>query len=112
MAKLVGHRSADALAGNDPDVLPKGLLKIALALDRPVLEFRPGIVGIAAPVLSRSGNALASIGLAFPKRKLKTRKVDTLVTLVREAAATLSKRICRSEWALDLPARRIGRIRE
>jgi DNA-binding IclR family transcriptional regulator len=75
-------------------------------------EFRPGIVGIAAPVLSRSGNALASIGLAFPKRKLKTRQVDTLVALVREAAATLSKRIRRSEWALDLPARRIGRIRE
>jgi len=74
-------------------------------------EFRPGIVGIAAPILSRSGNALASLGLAFPKTKLRTGDVDTLVLLVQQAAAALSKKVRRANWALDLPARRVGGLR-
>lgn len=75
-------------------------------------EFRPGIVGIAAPVLNRAGGAFASIGIAFPARKFKSSQADYLIEQVRKAAANLSNRIHRSRRAADVPAPRIGRMHD
>lgn len=74
-------------------------------------EFRPGIVGIAAPILSRSGTALASVGIALPKAKFKASQKDAMVETVKASAEALGKRIRSTDWAADLPARGVGRMR-
>ncbi len=72
-------------------------------------EFRPGVVGIAAPVIGRSGTAQASLGIAFPKRKLKAGQRDAFIAIVKDMANLLSKRIRRSEGKIDMSARAVGR---
>lgn len=72
-------------------------------------EFRPGIVGIAAPVIGRSGSAIASLGIAFPKTKLRAGQKDALIGIVKELAAALSNRIRRNEGEFDMSARAVGR---
>lgn len=74
-------------------------------------EFRPGVVGIAAPVIGRSGSAVASLGVALPKKKLKAGQKDALIAIVKEMADVLSKRIRRTETEIDMSARAIGRVR-
>lgn len=75
-------------------------------------EFRPGVVGIAAPVISRSGVALASLGIALPKNKLKSGQKETFIAIVKEMADVLSRRIRRSESEISLSAARgVGRVR-
>jgi DNA-binding IclR family transcriptional regulator len=72
-------------------------------------EFRPGVVGIAAPIIGRAGTAIASLGIAMPKSKLKAGQKDKFVAIVKDMAGQLSKRICRSEGEIDMSARAIGR---
>lgn len=73
-------------------------------------EFRPGVVGIAAPIIGRSGSAVASLGVAFPKSKLRAGQKDAFVAIVRELADGLSKKIRRTESEIDMSARAIGRV--
>jgi DNA-binding IclR family transcriptional regulator len=75
-------------------------------------EFRPGVVGIAAPVIGRSGVAVASLGIAFPRTKLRAGQKDDFVAVVMEMAGRLSTRIRRSENEIDMSARGVGRVLE
>jgi DNA-binding IclR family transcriptional regulator len=73
-------------------------------------EFRPGVVGIAAPVIGRSGTAIASLGIALPKTKLKSGQKEKFIAVVKEMADALGKRIRRSESEIDMSARGVGRV--
>jgi DNA-binding IclR family transcriptional regulator len=55
-------------------------------------EFNPGVVGVAAPVLSSQGTALGSVGVAWHERE-RDIQVDQAVQAVKEAAATISGRL-------------------
>ena len=72
-------------------------------------EFRLGVVGIAAPVIGRTGIAVASLGIALPKKKLRAGQKDAFIATVKEMANVLSKRIRRTEPEIDMSARGIGR---
>ena len=73
-------------------------------------EFRPGVFGIAAPVFGYSGSAIASLGIALPKSKLRAGQKDVLIEIVKELAAALSKRMLRNEGEFEMSARAIGRV--
>lgn len=53
-------------------------------------EFQPNVAGIAAPVVNRRGDVIASVGIAGPMERLKPAKIKTLVPRVIAAAGRIS----------------------
>jgi IclR family KDG regulon transcriptional repressor len=56
-------------------------------------ELLEGIIAIAAPVLDLHGNAVSAIVVSLPSSRWSSKKEKHFETLVREASATVSKRL-------------------
>jgi DNA-binding IclR family transcriptional regulator len=74
-------------------------------------EFAPGIIGIAAPLFSRAGSVLGSLGLAMSASKAVRRQLPALTETVVKAAGQATEKIRSEERGMDLPARAVGRLR-
>lgn len=70
---------------------------VAQALDRGYAtnlgEFRPNVASIAAPILGRRGEVIASVGISGPLDRLKPARIKMLAPLVMAAARDISDSI-------------------
>ena len=105
------NRTADASAGLGADW---GAFRGALRTIREaghsitIGEFRPGILGIAAPLFSAEGGVLGSLGVAVEARRVAAKKRTVLAEQVMAAAEDACARIVRGQPAGARPARAVG----
>jgi DNA-binding IclR family transcriptional regulator len=71
-------------------------------------EFRPGIVGIAAPLFNKDGGVLGSLGIAAQARRVPAAKRAALAERVMTAAKEACGRIVKEQPQSARPARAIG----
>ena len=71
-------------------------------------EFKPGIVGVAAPVFNSDKLILGSVGVAWNKEELQDVDLNKSVIAVKRAARDISQRISASMPGMDLPPRAVG----
>ena len=71
-------------------------------------EFRPGILGIAAPLFSAEGGVLGSLGIAVEVRRMAAKRRAVLAEQVIAAAKDACARIARGQPAGARPARAVG----
>ena len=71
-------------------------------------EFRPGIIGIAAPLFGPDGRVLGSLGVAAAAQRISTKKRDLLAKHVMAAAKDACARIGKEQPYLARPARAVG----
>lgn len=60
-------------------------------------EFNPGVYGVAAPILTDQRTAWSSVGVAWDKEARRDVDVEHAVLAVKQAAATISERMLKSE---------------
>jgi DNA-binding IclR family transcriptional regulator len=60
-------------------------------------EFNPGVYGVAAPILTDQKTAWSSVGVAWDKEARRDVDVEHAVLAVKQAAATISERMLKSE---------------
>ncbi len=63
-------------------------------------EVRKGRVGLAAPIF-REGQVIAGISLVIMSSALGRTKTENCIAAVREAAATISRRVAREQYAVS-----------
>lgn len=56
-------------------------------------EFNPGVIGVAAPILTSQKTAIGSVGVAWVERERRDIHVQDAKKVVTEAAATISARL-------------------
>ncbi|MPZ55180.1 MAG: helix-turn-helix domain-containing protein [Rhizobiales bacterium] len=71
-------------------------------------EFRPGILGVAAPLFNIEGGVLGSLGIATEAHRVPSRRRDALAAKVTEAAKEACARIADEQPRAALPARAVG----
>lgn len=71
-------------------------------------EFRPGVLGIAAPLLSADGGVLGSLGIAAAAHRVRAKKRSALAEQVMAAAKDACSRIAREQPDSARPARAVG----
>ncbi len=71
-------------------------------------EFRPGILGIAAPLFNAEGGVLGSLGIASEARRVQPKQRDVLAAAVMQAAKEACARIAQEQPRGALPARSVG----
>ena len=71
-------------------------------------EFRPGILGIAAPLFNKDGGVLGSLGIAAQARRVPAAKRAALAEHVMTAAKEACRRIVKEQPQSARPARAIG----
>jgi DNA-binding IclR family transcriptional regulator len=71
-------------------------------------EFRPGILGIAAPLFSPEGGVLGSLGIATEARRVPPNKRLALAEQIMAAAKEACTRIAREQPHGARPARAVG----
>jgi DNA-binding IclR family transcriptional regulator len=105
------HRTAIAGAGlgADWDAFRTALRTIREAGHSVTVgEFRPGILGIAAPLLSIDGGVLGSLGIAAEAHRVPTKKRAALAAQVMDSAKDACSRIAREQPNSARPARAVG----
>jgi DNA-binding IclR family transcriptional regulator len=70
-------------------------------------EFRPGILGIAAPVFNAEGDVLGSLGIAAEARKVPVKRHGALAASVAGAAKAACARIAGHQPGCARPARSV-----
>lgn len=60
-------------------------------------EFNPGVIGVAAPVLSNQRTALGSVGVAWAEHERQDIHLERAIEAVKDAAATISGRLMQEE---------------
>lgn len=71
-------------------------------------EFRPGILGIAAPLFSPEGGVLGSLGIATEARRVPPKKRMALAEQIMAAAKEACTRIAQEQPHSARPARAVG----
>ncbi len=71
-------------------------------------EFRPGVVGIYAPVFNSEQLILGSVGVSSLKEDLPDEDFPKVVIAVKRAAREISKRVAESTQGMDRPPRAVG----
>jgi DNA-binding IclR family transcriptional regulator len=71
-------------------------------------EFRPGVLGIAAPLFNAEGGVLGSLGIAVTAQRIKPRRRAAVAAAVMQAAADACTRIAREQPPAARPARAVG----
>lgn len=56
-------------------------------------DFNPGVIGVAAPILTSQKVALGSVGVAWVERERPDIQIEDAMTIVMGAAATISARV-------------------
>lgn len=110
-ALFVRHRTAIAAAGlgADWDDFRAALRAIREAGHCVTLgEFRPGVIGIAAPLFNAQGGVLGSLGIAKEAARVPAAKRVALADKVMEAARDACARIAAEEPRAARPARAVG----
>ena len=64
-------------------------------------EFNPGVYGVAAPILTNQRTAWSSVGVAWDEKNRRDVDVEHAVLAVKQAAATISKRMLESETSVS-----------
>lgn len=103
------HRVAIAAAGLGPDwdAFRNTLRAIRKAGSCETIgEFRPGVLGIAAPLFNAEGEVLGSLGIAAAARKVPARRRAALAATVVDAARDACARIARQQ-GIARPARSV-----
>jgi DNA-binding IclR family transcriptional regulator len=70
-------------------------------------EFRPGILGIAAPLFNAEGEVLGSLGIAAQAHKVAAKRHRALATIVAGAAKEACARIAQHQLDSARPARSV-----
>ena len=110
-ALFAKHRTAIAAAGLGADW---DAFRNALRATREaghcitVGEFRPGILGIAAPLFNAQGGVLGSLGIAAAATRVPAKKRAALATQVMDAAKEACASIAREQPPAARPARAVG----
>jgi len=104
------HRKTIAAAGLGPDwdafrAAMRAIRKVGHCIT--VGEFRPGVLGIAAPLFNADGEVLGSLGIAALAHKVAAKRRAALATAVESAAKDASARIARQQGASARPARAV-----
>jgi DNA-binding IclR family transcriptional regulator len=60
-------------------------------------EFNPGVYGVAAPILTEQKTAWSSVGVAWDQKERRDVDIEHAVLAVKQAAATISERMLKSE---------------
>ncbi len=110
-ALFARHRTAIAGAGlgADWDAFRNALRTIREAGHSVTVgEFRPGILGIAAPLFNSEGGVLGSLGIATESRRVPAKERHALATRVMTAASKACKLILQEQPHGARPARAIG----
>ena len=71
-------------------------------------EFRPGILGIAAPLFNAEGGVLGSLGIAAEARRVPEKRRAALAEQVMAAAKDACARIAQEQPRAARPARALG----
>jgi DNA-binding IclR family transcriptional regulator len=104
------HRTAIAAAGlgADWDAFRSALRAIRKAgYCVTIGEFRPGILGIAAPLFNAAGEVLGCLGIAAEAHKVLVEQHDALAAIVASAAKEACKRIAQQQPGSARPARSV-----
>ena len=64
-------------------------------------EFNPGVYGVAAPILTDQRTAWSSVGVAWDKEARRDVDVEHAALAVKQAAATISERMLKSEKSVS-----------
>ncbi|WP_329353163.1 IclR family transcriptional regulator [Streptomyces sp. NBC_01261] len=56
-------------------------------------EFNPGVIGVAAPILTDQKTALGSVGVAWDEKQRRDVDVEHAVLAIKQAATTISERL-------------------
>jgi DNA-binding IclR family transcriptional regulator len=64
-------------------------------------EFNPGVYGVAAPIFTNQRTAWSSVGVAWDEKNRRDVDVEHAVLAVKQAAATISKRMLESETSVS-----------
>jgi len=110
-ALFARHRTAIAAAGlgADWEAFRTALRTIREAGHCVTLgEFRPGVVGIAAPLFNARGGVLGSLGIAAEARRMPPKERTALAARVMAAAQEACTLIAQEQPHGALPARAIG----
>ena len=110
-ALFVKHRTAIAGAGlgADWDAF-RAALRIVREAGHSVTvgEFRPGILGIAAPLFNAQGGVLGSLGIATEAHRVRVKDRHALAKLVIAAASETCRLIAQEQPNSARPARALG----
>jgi len=104
------HRVAIAAAGLGPDWDAfRGALRAIRKAGHCVTigEFRPGILGIAAPLFNAEGEVLGSLGIAAQAHKVPAKRHGALAAIVAGAAQEACARIAKQQSNSARPARAV-----
>lgn len=71
-------------------------------------EFRPGVLGIAAPLFNAEGGVLGSLGIATEASRVQPKQRNGLAAAVIKAAKEACARIAREQPSAARPARSVG----
>ncbi len=110
-ALFARHRTAIAAAGLGADW---DSFRVALRAIREagycvtVGEFRPGILGVAAPLFNAEGGVLGSLGIATEAHRVPPGARPALAARVMKAAQEACARIAAEQPRAALPARAVG----
>ena len=110
-ALFARHRTAIAAAGlgADWDAFRGALREIREAGHCvTIAEFRPGILGIAAPLFNAGGGVLGSLGIAAEVHRVKPKQCEMLTAKVIDAAKDACARIAQQQPRGARPARAVG----
>ena len=110
-ALFTRHRTAIAAAGlgADWDAFRAALRAIRDAGHCVTIgEFRPGILGIAAPLFNAEGGVLGSLGIATEAHRAKPKQRAALIAKVADAAKDACARIAQEQPRGARPARAVG----
>ena len=104
------HRKTIAAAGLGPDweafrVALRAIRKAGHCVT--IGEFRPGILGIAAPLFNADGEVLGSLGIAAQAHKVAKKRHAALAALVENAAREACARIAQQQGGAVRPARAV-----
>lgn len=104
------HRTAIAGAGlgADWDAFRSALRAIRKAGHCATIgEFRPGILGIAAPLFNADGEVLGSLGIAADAHKVPVEQHPALAAIIMDAAKDACARIAQQQPSRARPARSV-----
>lgn len=70
-------------------------------------EFRPGVVGISAPIFNSQGLILGSVGITGAENRFKRGDTERVASFVMKAAREITDRIAVLDIGMDRPARAV-----